>query len=132
MIQLPYTNHKILKSFSEYCQNINEHDKTSKKTKEAVNQCFTQSKYTRYISDVEKLSASFNQSYRVTQFVVSPKSYRVVMYDETLIIDKIGLLGNLGGLLGLFVGFSIFGYASIVLDAIVDGTRPDCCTNPSA
>jgi hypothetical protein len=54
------------------------------------------------------------------------------MYDEMLIIDKIGLLGNLGGLLGLFVGFSIFGYVSIVLDAIVDGTRPDCCTNPSA
>ena len=64
--------------------------------------------------------------------MVSPKSYRVMMYDEMLIVDKIGLLGNLGGLLGLFVGFSIFGYASIVLDAIVDGTRPDCCTNPSA
>ena len=54
------------------------------------------------------------------------------MYDEMLIVDKIGLLGNLGGLLGLFVGFSIFGYASIVLDAIVDGNRPDCCMNPSA
>ena len=63
--------------------------------------------------------------------MVSPKSYQVMMYDEMLIVDKIGLLGNLGGLLGLFVGFSIFGYASIVLDAIVDGTRPDCCTNPS-
>ena len=66
------------------------------------------------------------------QFLVSPKSYQIVMFDETLIIDEIGLLGNLGGLLGLFVGFSIFGYATIVLDAIVDGTRPDCCTNPSA
>ena len=64
--------------------------------------------------------------------MVHPKSYRVVMYDEMLIVDKIGLLGNLGGLLGLFVGFSIFGYASIVLDAIVDGNRPDCCMNPSA
>ena len=54
------------------------------------------------------------------------------MYDEMLIVDEIGLLGNLGGLLGLFVGFSIFGYVSIVLDAIVDGIRPDCCKNPSA
>ena len=45
--------------------------------------------------------------------MVHPKSYRVVMYDEMLIVDKIGLLGNLGGLLGLFVGFSIFGYVSI-------------------
>ena len=54
------------------------------------------------------------------------------MFDEMLIVDEIGLLGNLGGLLGLFVGFSIFGYVSIFLDAIVDGTRPDCCMNPSA
>ena len=76
---------------------------------------------------------AFNETkVQVTQFIVSPKSHQITMFDEMLIVDKIGLLGNLGGLLGLFVGFSIFGYASIVLDAIADGTRPDCCTNPSA
>ena len=95
--------------------------------------CLSQSKYTRYISDVEKVSMSFNQTTdHVTQFIVSPKSHQIMMFDEMLIVNQIGLLGNLGGLLGLFVGFSIFGYVSIVLDAIVDGKRPDCCKNPSA
>jgi hypothetical protein len=44
----------------------------------------------------------------------------VLVYEETLVIDQIGLLGNLGGLLGLFVGFSVFGYTSVLYDTVVD------------
>ena len=39
-------------------------------------------------------------------------------------IDELGLLGNLGGLLGLFVGFSVFGYASILVDIILENIKP--------
>ena len=42
------------------------------------------------------------------------------VHEEVLILDEIALFGNLGGLLGLFVGFSIFGYISSSVDAIFD------------
>ena len=42
------------------------------------------------------------------------------VHEEVLILDEIALFGNLGGLLGLFVGFSIFGYISSSVDAILN------------
>ena len=42
------------------------------------------------------------------------------IYEEVLIFDDIGLLGSLGGSLGLFIGFSFFGYTVTILDAILD------------
>ena len=47
------------------------------------------------------------------------------MYEEMLIVDDIALMGNLGGLLGLFVGFSVFGYASILVDVILEKIKPE-------
>ena len=58
------------------------------------------------------------------QFLIHPKSDQILAYDEMLIIDKISLLGNLGGLLGLFVGFSVFGYASILVDIFLEKIKP--------
>ena len=43
-----------------------------------------------------------------------------IINEEVLIISGIDLLGSLGGALGMFVGFSFFGYMADVLDAIVD------------
>ena len=79
-------------------------------------------KFTKYNSEVELVSmlTKNGSSSNVVQFLIKLRSEEVLVYEETLIIDKIGLLGNLGGLLGLFVGFSFFGYASVLFDAIVD------------
>ena len=90
--------------------------------KKNITRCLRQSKFTEYNSEVElvSMSTTASMSYKIVQFLVELKSNEVLVYEETFIIDEIGLLGNLGGLLGLFVGFSVFGYASILFDAIVD------------
>ena len=44
----------------------------------------------------------------------------VTNFEEILIFDDISLIGSLGGSLGLFVGFSFFGYITTFLDVILD------------
>ena len=81
--------------------------------KETINKCLNQTKYKVYISDVELESIVCEKPPNcATQFLIRPKIFKILAYDEMLIIDEIELLCNLGGLLGLF---SIFGNASILL-----------------
>ena len=106
---------------SKLCQNLQKHNHVDVKMKHDINKCLDQSKFTRYNSEVELVSVSTSDSTPpMVIFFIKFGSNEVLVYEETLIIDEIGLLGNLGGLLGLFVGFSIFGYASVFFDAIVD------------
>ena len=59
----------------------------------------------------------FNNSMNI-QFLLRLASMKRNVYEEVLIIDEIGLVGSLGGSLGLFVGFSFFGYATPLLEAV--------------
>ena len=92
-----------------------------------INTCLSQTKYKKYVSEVmEESYDCYNSMYpscRV-EFLVYPKSDQILEYTEMLIVDEISLLGNLGGLLGLFVGFSVFGYASILVDVILEKIKP--------
>ena len=54
------------------------------------------------------------------EFLVGSESNITNVYEEILIVDDIGLVGSLGGSLGLFVGFSFFGYVTPVLDAVFE------------
>ena len=94
--------------------------------KENINKCLNQTKYMECISEVERESVFCkNASKCVTQFMINPKSNnKILAYEEMLMIDELGLLGNLGVLLGLFVGVSVFGYASILVDIILENIKP--------
>ena len=110
--------------FRVLCQNLHNHNKVDKKTEAMVNTCLNQTKYKKYKSEVEQISFNCKDSdYCIIQFAIYPKSDQILVFEEMLIVDKIVLLGNLGGLLGLFVGFSVFGYASILLDLILEKIR---------
>ena len=43
-----------------------------------------------------------------------------ILHEEVLIFDEIGLLGSLGGSLGIFLGFSLYGYVTTILDAFLN------------
>ena len=92
-----------------------------------INTCLNQTKYKKYISEIKQISFKCKElsTYNcITQFMIHPKSDRILEYEEVLIVDDIALLGNLGGLLGLFVGFSVFGYASTLVDIILEKILP--------
>ena len=61
------------------------------------------------------------------QFIIKLASKKRNVFEEILILDEIGLIGSLGGSLGLFVGFSFFGYATPILEAVFKKVA-DFCT----
>ena len=53
----------------------------------------------------------------INQIILTLASKKRNVYEEVLMIDEIGLVGSLGCSLGLFVGFSLFGYATPMIEA---------------
>ena len=122
---------QIFQNFRVLCQNLHDHNCVDKKTEAMVNTCLNQKKYKKYISEVEKEQVVCKRSRCIVEFIIYPKSDQIVEYKEMLIVDEIALLGNLGGLLGLFVGFSVFGYASTLVDVILEKIKPENTTRVS-
>ena len=112
--------------FRELCQHLDDHNTVEKETELMVNTCLNQTKYKKYVSEIERESFECKKSatHCLIQFAIYPKSDQILEYEEMLIVDNIALMGNLGGLLGLFIGFSVFGYASTLVEVILEKIKP--------
>ena len=102
-----------------YCHELQVETKLSLKMKG----CLDQKKFTQYsaTTSYDHVGADqFPEFYKDqlnTQFIIRLASEKRNVFEEVLLLDEIGLVGSLGGSLGLFVGFSFFGYAIPILEA---------------
>ena len=64
-------------------------------------------------------------------FTMMYKSTRKNVHEERLVYDQSGMISQLGGILSLFLGFSVFSLISDLLDLIVKKNMISCnCRRP--
>ena len=79
--------------------------------------CLGQIKVKQYKGKVEEREYNYRNATTIILTVMLPSDKKWV-HEEYYIFDEIGLLGFIGGSLGLFVGFSFYGYLSQFLDIL--------------
>ena len=96
--------------------------------------CLKQKTFRTYSTKLEELSINAENITNVLFFLSFTEKLKIIN-DEVLIFSNIDLLSSLGGALGLFIGFSFFGYIGTILDATVDkcvaGSFKRCVIIPS-
>ena len=120
----PKIHYRILRS---YCAKFNQR---IRKVEKKVHSCLQQKQFKQYsVARITKDEFGTNETEFVTGNGILMKfkyaSNKINVYEETLLVDDTSLIGSLGGSLGLFVGFSFFGYAMPILEAISD-KMADC------
>ena len=111
----------MLKTFRSYCPELNDQQSVVPKIKE----CLQRKEFKHFSGTTEHDEIEYDNPIEgfinatmITEFLVGSESNTTNFYEEILIVDNIGLVGSLGGSLGLFVGFSFFGYVTPVLDVV--------------
>ena len=116
--------HSVFKNSSTCCPHVqNQLEIIDKIDRSLVLKKFKQ--YTTRVERVELATAieilNMNSTEDMNvQFTIRYTSQDADIFEEILIVDEISLIGSLGGSLGLFIGFSFFGYITTFLDVIVD------------
>ena len=100
-----------------------ENFKATMKTKNPTNLCLKQKSFSTYSIKHEDILIQYgnmeNTSAGVTYALSFSEKIRTTN-DEMLMVSNIDLLSSLGGALGLFIGFSFFGYLATALDSIIE------------
>ena len=115
--------------FRSYCAKFTQ----ELKVRAQIKTCLQQKQFKQYsVARITKNEFGTDD----TEYVINNDSMTIFMifkyasnkrnvYEETLMFDDTSLVGSLGGSLGLFVGFSFFGYAMPIVEAISD-KMADC------
>ena len=90
-----------------------------------MQECLEQKEFRQYSASVQEVEVKMDvadivNSDRNIQFMLFAGSKARNVYEEVLLVDEIDLIGTLGGSLGLFIGFSFFGYVTPFVDALID------------
>ena len=102
------------------CYTSEEHERSTPDVTKRIRQCLKLKRYITYSDKVTHQYINITPSYPPIQVHLQFPEKLINVYDEVLIFDEISLLSSLGGALGLFVGFSFFGFITTILDAVLD------------
>ena len=124
----------LISLHSNFCKNFQDHKNATERIVNLVQNCLNQSQFYQYsavsndlfpltpieenIVDAETLKIFTNTS--LLDITMEFSSNIRTVHDEVYILDGIGLLGSLGGSLGLFIGFSFFGYIANIIDTFAN------------
>ena len=113
----------ISKNSSSCCPELQNQMKNTEK----IGRCLYQKSFKQYTTRVEQFDFEIVKDDLLNgtedmnvQFNLMFASTNVDIFEEILIFDEISLLGSLGGSLGLFIGFSFFGYITTLLHVIMN------------
>ena len=107
-----------------YCSALK--DQRYDNSEEIIN-CLDLKEFKQYSATVEQVGMDYEDSKKSyfgtdsnVEFALKSISKKANIFEEVLIFDETSLVGSLGGSLGLFVGFSFFGYVTPILEAVFD------------
>ena len=113
----------MFQNFRPYCSSYI--DQYQKNISIKIQDCLKQKEFKQYSTSIQETEVKMDVknmvfSDRNIQFMLFAGSKARNVYKEVLLVDEISLIGSLGGSLGLFIGFSFFGFVTPFVDALID------------